>query len=69
MSVDFQRTTRHYIPQDRTFDRCIFETYSWERVRNKSQETESEDFDWIYLTKDKSQLWAVVNTIMNLRVT
>jgi hypothetical protein len=32
------------------------------------RETGLEDVDWIHMAQDKDQWWAVVNTIMNLRV-
>jgi hypothetical protein len=27
-----------------------------------------DDVDWIHMIRDRAQLWAVVNTIINLRV-
>jgi hypothetical protein len=32
------------------------------------RETGWEDVDWIHLAQDRDQWWAVVNTVMNLRV-
>jgi hypothetical protein len=32
------------------------------------REIEWEGVDWIHLVQDRDQLWAVMNTVMNLRV-
>jgi hypothetical protein len=41
----------------------------WEgNIRTDLGEIEWEGADWIHLAQDRNQWWAVVNTVMNLRV-
>jgi hypothetical protein len=35
---------------------------------NINMNIKEEDMDWIHLTQDGDQWWALVNTVMNLRV-
>jgi hypothetical protein len=42
----------------------------WEdNIRMDLREEGWEGVDWMHMTEDKDQWWAVVNTVMNLRVT
>jgi hypothetical protein len=44
-------------------------TYRWEdNIRMNLEEIGWEDVDWIQLAQDRDQWWALVNTVMNLRV-
>jgi hypothetical protein len=43
--------------------------YRWEdNIKMDRREIVWEDVDWICLIQDRDQLWAVVSTVMNLRV-
>jgi hypothetical protein len=39
-----------------------------DKIRMDIREIGWEDVDWIHLAQDRDQWWAVVNTVMNLRV-
>jgi hypothetical protein len=39
-----------------------------ESIRMDLREIEWEGVDWIHLAQDRDQLWALVNTVMNLHV-
>jgi hypothetical protein len=39
-----------------------------DNIRKDLRETGWEGLDWMHLAQDKDQKWAVVNTVMNLRV-
>jgi len=41
----------------------------WEDNRLDLEEMGLEDVDWIHLTLDRDQWWALVNTVINRRVT
>jgi hypothetical protein len=42
----------------------------WEdNIKMDLREILWESVDWMYLAQDRDQWWAVVNTVMNLRVT
>jgi hypothetical protein len=40
----------------------------WDNILMYPRETGFGDVDWIHLALDKDRLWALVNTVMNLRV-
>jgi hypothetical protein len=39
-----------------------------ENIRMNIKETAWESVEWIYVAQCKEKLWAVVNTVMNIRV-
>jgi hypothetical protein len=44
--------------------------HRWEdNIRTDLRETEWEDVDWIHLAQERDKRWALVKTVMNLRVT
>jgi hypothetical protein len=44
--------------------------HRWEdNIRMDLRETGWEDMDRMYLTQDRDRWWAVLNTVLNLRVT
>jgi hypothetical protein len=50
----------------------MISTYKvWSENTKKRKDSEDlgwEGVDWIHLTQDRDQRWALVNTVMNLRV-
>jgi hypothetical protein len=42
--------------------------YAWGDIKTDLKEIRYEGVDWIQLAQDRVQLWAVVNTVMNFRV-
>jgi hypothetical protein len=48
---------------------CGKPRHSWEdNIRMDVREIGLEGVDWMHLAQDRDQLWAVVNTVMNLWV-
>jgi hypothetical protein len=39
-----------------------------DNIRMNLRETVWEDVEWMHLAQDRNQWWALVNTVMNLRV-
>jgi hypothetical protein len=39
-----------------------------DNIKMYLRETGLEDVDWIHLPQDRDRLWALVNTVMNVRV-
>jgi hypothetical protein len=40
----------------------------WDDIRMVHKKMVWEVVDWMHLTQDRDQWWAVVNTVMNIRV-
>jgi hypothetical protein len=42
--------------------------HRWEDIKVDLRKMEFEVVEWIHMAQDKDQLWALENTVMNLRV-
>jgi len=68
-SLSTRRSRRWFCSSARVICRQYSESYSISCFKiNEVREIRWEGLDWIHLAQDRDQWWALVNTLMNLRV-